>query len=107
MKKHFFLLLALGLIVSACNEPAGRGTSALDRLKQERSDNAAIEAKIDELLSAMTLEEKIGQMTQITNSQIVTKSNWGNGSDLIIEMTIDTAKLGVMIRKYHVVSFLN
>ncbi|MFN8334540.1 MAG: glycoside hydrolase family 3 N-terminal domain-containing protein [Cyclobacteriaceae bacterium] len=107
MKKHFFLLLALGLIVSACNEPAGRGTSALDRLKQERSDNAAIEAKIDELLSAMTLEEKIGQMTQITNAQIVTKSNWGNGSDLSIEMTIDTAKLGVMIRKYHVGSFLN
>ena len=107
MKKHFFLLLALGLIVSACNEPAGRGTSALDRLKQERSDNAAIEAKIDELLSAMTLEEKIGQMTQITNAQIVTKSNWGNGSDLSIEMMIDTAKLGVMIRKYHVGSFLN
>jgi beta-glucosidase len=86
--------------VHDANSPAAR-------MKAERGSDVAIESKIDELLAVMTLEEKIGQMTQITNAQIVTKSNWGSGSDLSIEMKIDTAKLGQMIRKYHVGSFLN
>ncbi|MCZ8215591.1 MAG: glycoside hydrolase family 3 C-terminal domain-containing protein, partial [Cyclobacteriaceae bacterium] len=73
----------------------------------EKSNDQKIESKIDELLAQMTLEEKIGQMTQLTNAQIVTESNWGNGSDLSIVMKIDTAKLGAIIRKYHVGSFLN
>lgn len=107
MKKFCFLLFVLWIAVSGCNPSNDSGSSTRDRFKAERSNNASIEAKIDELLAAMTLEEKIGQMTQITNAQIVTKSNWGNGSDLSIEMTIDTAKLGVMIRTYHVGSFLN
>ncbi len=55
----------------------------------------------------MTLEEKIGQMTQINNSAIVTSVNWGAGSDLSIEIKVDTAKLGTMLRKYHIGSFLN
>lgn len=107
MKKICFLLSVLWIAVSGCDPSNDSGSSTGDRFKAERSNNASIEAKIDELLAAMTLEEKIGQMTQITNAQIVTKSNWGNGSDLSIEMTIDTAKLGVMIRTYHIGSFLN
>lgn len=108
MKYASLLLVVCAMAITACNDthPNADPTPA-DRIKAERSDNTAIESKIDELLSAMSLEEKIGQMTQITNAQIVTKSNWGNGSDLSIEMTIDTAKLGAMIRKYHVGSFLN
>lgn len=107
MKKFCFLLSVLWIAVSGCDPSNDSGSSTSDRFKAERGNNASIEAKIDELLAAMTLEEKIGQMTQITNAQIVTKSNWGNGSDLSIEMTIDTAKLGVMIRTYHIGSFLN
>jgi beta-glucosidase len=73
----------------------------------ERTDNTAIESKIDDLLSQMTLEEKIGQMTQLNNSVIVTNADWGAGSDLKIEIKLDTAKLGQILREYHVGSFLN
>src|SRR5690606_16910220 len=62
---------------------------------------------IDDLISQMTLEEKIGQMTQINNSVIVTESNWGAGSELSITIKADTAKLSPLIKKYHVGSFLN
>src|SRR5437868_6219725 len=81
--------------------------SIAERRKFERSSNAAIEKKIDDLLSQMTLEEKIGQMTQLNNSAIVTNANWGSGTNLSIEIKIDTAKLGKILRKYHVGSFLN
>jgi len=78
-----------------------------ERRMNERGSNEAIEKKIDDLLGQMTLEEKIGQMTQLNNSLIVTNANWGAGTDLSIEIKIDTAKLGEMVRKYHVGSFLN
>ena len=78
-----------------------------DLRKTERTDNAAVESKIDDLLSQMTLEEKIGQMTQLNNSVIVTNADWGAGSDLKIEIKLDTAKLGQILREFHVGSFLN
>jgi beta-glucosidase len=78
-----------------------------DLRKFERSGNADIEKKIDDLIAQMTIEEKIGQMTQINNSLIVTSADWGAGADLKIEIALDTAKLGTMLRKYHVGSFLN
>ena len=97
--------------ITACNpitkQDIVNSRSLAERMKTERGKDATLESKIDELLAKMTLEEKIGQMTQITNAKIVTKANWGSGSDLSIEMKIDTAKLGVMIRKFHVGSFLN
>jgi beta-glucosidase len=81
--------------------------SIADRMEAEQSSNPEIEKKIKDLLSNMTLEEKIGQMTQINNSEIVTSSNWGAGAELSIEIKVDTAKLGKILRKYHVGSFLN
>ncbi|WP_165823973.1 glycoside hydrolase family 3 N-terminal domain-containing protein [Pseudochryseolinea flava] len=104
--------MVLIVIMTRCGQDQQTGTtkngsSVADLLKIERSDNAAVEDKIDSLLSVMTLEEKIGQMTQINNSLIVTKANWGAGSDLSIETKVDTAKLGKMLRQYHIGSFLN
>lgn len=109
MKVKHLIAVAIFIRIAACspNTEYDTANSPTERMKAERGNDAAIESKIDELLEAMTLEEKIGQMTQITNAQIVTKSNWGSGADLSIEMKIDTAKLGQMIRKYHVGSFLN
>jgi len=75
--------------------------------KVERTNNLVVEKKIDALLAQMTIEEKIGQMTQLNNSVIVTNADWGAGSDLKIEIKIDTAKLGKILREYHVGSFLN
>jgi beta-glucosidase len=81
--------------------------SIADRRKFERSADETVEKKIDDLLGQMTLEEKIGQMTQLNNSAIVTNSNWGAGTDLSIEIKVDTAKLGNILRKYHAGSFIN
>src|ERR1044072_8511481 len=55
--------------------------------------------QIEDLLKRMTLEEKVGQMTQLTLGMIVT------GGDQNIE--IDPAKLDKAIAKYGVGSILN
>lgn len=108
-------ILIVGFLVASilpgCNpvttSDSNHSLSMKERLQAERSSNNEIEKKIDDLLSQMTLEEKIGQMTQINNSVIVTSADWGAGSDLKIEIKIDTGKLGKVLRKYHVGSFLN
>jgi beta-glucosidase len=114
MKYFFYNALGVSslllLLAAGCGSPNRSDIptkSVSERRRFEKSDNAVIEMKISELLGQMTLEEKIGQMTQINNSAIVTKSNWGAGADLDIEIAIDTAKLGNILRKYHVGSFIN
>lgn len=113
MKSSRIVIVAwlLACVLFGCNtEKRSDSTSTIsdkERRMNERGSDEAIEKKIDELLGQMTLEEKIGQMTQLNNSLIVTNANWGAGTDLSIEIKIDTAKLGEMLRKYHVGSFLN
>ncbi|HEY3403281.1 MAG TPA: glycoside hydrolase family 3 N-terminal domain-containing protein [Ohtaekwangia sp.] len=113
MKSLLKVLLCLSFLgwVAGCSpEKSGSDASSpslADRRNFERSDNAEIEKKIDDLISQMTLEEKVGQMTQINNSEIVSNAQWGAGADLKIEIKTDTAKLAQMLRKYHVGSFLN
>lgn len=104
--------MLIALFLFGCNQsqntsPTKNSRSLSEMRSFEKSENAEIENKIDELLRQMTLEEKIGQMTQINNSAIVTNADWGAGTDLKIEIKIDTAKLGNILRKYHVGSFLN
>jgi len=55
--------------------------------------------KIDDLIKRMTLEEKVGQMTQLTLGMIV------SGSDQ--DVRVDPAKLDKAIGKYGVGSILN
>jgi len=110
--RRFMLPAVLVCILCGCNSgkhdtQSGHDMSPLERRKAERSKDDAIEKKVEDLLTQMTLEEKIGQMAQINNSEIVTSANWGAGSDLSIEIKVDTAKLGTMLRKYHIGSFLN
>ncbi len=108
--KYLLTFLVVSVVAIGCSvtdTKENKTMSLADRRKFERSDNSDFEKKIDELLSQMTMEEKIGQMTQINNSAIVTESNWGAGSDLSITTKVDTAKLGKILRTYHVGSFLN
>lgn len=110
--KRLLTALVPFLLLTGCTEKQNSssdaaGSSVSDLRKAERGDNTEIEKRIDDLLGQMTLEEKIGQMTQINNSEIVTNAQWGAGADLSIEIRVDTAKLGKMLRKYHVGSFLN
>jgi len=111
MKTHPILLfIVIAIVVTSCKsggEDEVKDKTVAERMAFEKSNDAKMETKIDELLGAMTLEEKIGQMTQINNSVIVTNADWGAGADLKIEIKIDTAKLGKILRKYHVGSFLN
>jgi beta-glucosidase len=61
-----------------------------------------VDSKVKELVSKMTIEEKIGQMTQVT-IQVVSKVQ-----GTINQMhQIDDAKLEEAIKKYHVGSILN
>ncbi|HEY8938031.1 MAG TPA: glycoside hydrolase family 3 N-terminal domain-containing protein [Cyclobacteriaceae bacterium] len=110
--KILLAMLLAACLITGCNSPktsdsATSSLSSKERRQAERGKDEAIEKKIDDLLSQMTLEEKIGQMTQINNSVIVTNSQWGAGTDLKIEIKVDTGKLGTILRKYHVGSFLN
>jgi len=61
-----------------------------------------VDAKVKELVSKMTLEEKVGQMTQVT-LQAVSKVKGTKDK----HHELDEAKLEEAIKKYHVGSILN
>lgn len=60
--------------------------------------NADLDKKVSELLSKMTIEEKIGQMTQITVTRFEDKGKPG---------VFNMVKLQEAIQKYHIGSILN
>lgn len=102
-------LVAFSILMLSCSQDNSTtyGPSITDRRSAERSSDTQLEKRIDDLIGQMTLEEKVGQMMQINNSEIVTEAQWGAGADLKIVIKADTAKVGHFIRKYHVGSFLN
>jgi beta-glucosidase len=59
------------------------------------------ETKLNNLLKQMTLEEKVGQMTQVTFA-VIAQGGWGD-----TEGNIDPAALKKAIQDYHVGSILN
>ncbi len=68
---------------------------------QQKSES---DAEIQQILKEMTIEEKVGQMAQITLDVI------GNGDDVYssaIPFALDSTKLANAILKYHVGSVLN
>ena len=62
-------------------------------------DREAVEARVAEILAQMTLEEKVGQMTQITLDVVADKSARPYG--------VDAQKLRRAVQEYHVGSILN
>lgn len=62
-----------------------------------------IQQQVNQLLSKMTLEEKVGQMTQLTLDAVIKTGS--NGT--ITPHTIDDQKLTDAILKYHIGSILN
>jgi len=63
---------------------------------------AEIEKKVNDLLSQMTLEEKVGQMTQVTIQAVSAVQGTA-----VQQHKLDPAKLEEAIVKYHVGSILN
>ncbi|MCS3733732.1 glycoside hydrolase family 3 N-terminal domain-containing protein [Mucilaginibacter dorajii] len=66
---------------------------------QTKATATAIDKKVDALIAKMTLEEKVGQMTEVT-SDVVSKTN-------VPDHQLDAEKLKEAIMKYHVGSILN
>ena len=67
--------------------------------RAQKKAPSAIDKKVDVLIAKMTLEEKVGQMTEVT-SDVVSKTNAPNHQ-------LDADKLKEAIMKYHVGSILN
>ncbi|PWT78893.1 MAG: beta-glucosidase [Bacteroidetes bacterium] len=61
----------------------------------------AIKQKVDALIKQMTLDEKVGQMTQVTMA-LIAKGGWGNQDG-----SVDPAALKKAIQDYKVGSILN
>jgi len=85
--KKIFIVLNIVLINVLC-------LSA--QTKKPLSD---IDKKVDALIAKMTLEEKVGQMTEVTSDVVSTTTNGVH--------QIDPAKIKEAILKYHVGSILN
>lgn len=92
-------------LLGACQRPAAPTTAATTPLATASPVGATPAApqwspRVAKLLREMTLEEKIGQMTQITNAAI---NHTGEQKDV----SLDSAKLVPFVREYGVGSFLN
>ena len=95
-KNRTFLRIALAGIFCL-----GLSVSQAETVIQADSD---IEAKVDSILKKMTLEEKIGQMTQLT-LDVVGKGASVYASDMPFEL--DEKMVDLVLRKYKVGSVLN
>ena len=93
MKKAFLVVgLAMSLLVS-CNQKGF--------VEPAIPFDADIEKKVEETLSRMTLDEKIGQMTQMSLEVFAKPGSSREGFEF------DEEKLDSVIYKYKVGSFLN
>lgn len=111
------LLLNIALLVATFCTPLqqsfAQSTNNQDSVSREVTDSDAFfkemtkkprpprdnSARVEALLKKMTLEEKVGQMTQLTMGMFV------SGTDQNVQ--IDEAKLDKAINKYGIGSFLN
>jgi beta-glucosidase len=66
---------------------------------QPKKSVSAIDKKVDDLIAKMTLEEKVGQMTEVTSDVVSTNKNGVH--------QIDADKIKEAILKYHIGSILN
>src|SRR5438445_6106025 len=67
-----------------------------------QKNNNLIDTKVEALLKRMTVEEKVGQMTQVTLEVVSVKN-----ADPRASHQLDPKKLEAAIQKYHVGSILN
>lgn len=85
------------LLFTSCKHPENNATPAIPVDKQ-------MEAKVDSLLKSLSLEEKIGQMTQLT-LDVVTKGD--NVYHTTFPLELDPVVVDTVLRKYKVGSILN
>jgi beta-glucosidase len=99
------LLLALPLL-AACQRATVPTTTSVEAAvapvapAKPELPASSFSPRVQQLLAQMTLEEKIGQMTQLNLSAI--NHNGTNG-----DVTLDSAKAAGLVRNFHIGSFLN
>jgi beta-glucosidase len=99
-KQRYFPLILMGLFAFLISGCANTGTPPG---KKEKANYSKAEQKVERLLSTMSLEEKVGQMTQVTLA-VVSK---GPVDHPDMPQQIDTNKLKKAVLQYHVGSILN
>lgn len=99
LKRLFIACLMIAITVSN-GYAQKKGKTAAAPVKTPMT-SAEMDQKVKELLSKMTLEEKVGQMTQI-NLNVVLKGSYSNQDG-----SIDTAMLRKAVVDYKVGSILN
>jgi len=101
ISRKLIILLFLGFLVS-CNFSSETGVNAnVESVYKNSAGNIA--ARIESLLQQMTLEEKVGQMTNIGLTAVCKGPFWND----IDSLEIDTAKLNKMLLTYHIGSIQN
>lgn len=70
-----------------------------------KNPNSTVEKRVKDLLKRMTLEEKIGQMSQISSSEL-NDSKPGDPKSRRFRPYLDPIKAEKLIREYHIGSFL-
>ncbi len=106
-RKTLFFLCLIFLIVHI--NVLSQTISVEERIKNERSNDKEMEEYIDKLIDQMTLKEKIGQMIQLAAENILIEKADEINKNLVTyskDWAIDTAKLGRIVREYHVGSWL-
>lgn len=86
--KKTSVLASISIILASCGAGQTSGSSAIP-------EDKAVENKVESVLKKMTLEEKAGQMVQLTAGAFCT-------DDLV-----DTAKVRHLVKEYKIGSFLN
>ncbi|UOQ98595.1 glycoside hydrolase family 3 C-terminal domain-containing protein [Hymenobacter sp. 5317J-9] len=102
-KGALFLCLALAVGCQRAAVPTAGvapGTATTAPAAVANPTLATFSPRVRQLLAAMTLEEKIGQMTQLNISTINTT---GEDKDVVL----DSAKATALVRDFHIGSFIN
>lgn len=86
--KKTSVLASMSIILASCGVGQTSGSSAIP-------EDKAVESKVESVLKKMTIEEKVGQMVQLTAGAFCT-------DDLV-----DTAKVRHLVKEYKIGSFLN
>ena len=88
INKKTSVLASMSIILASCGAGQTSGSSAIP-------EDKAVESKVESVLKKMTIEEKVGQMVQLTAGAFCT-------DDLV-----DTAKVRHLVKEYKIGSFLN
>ncbi|QJD96377.1 beta-glucosidase [Mucilaginibacter robiniae] len=73
-------------------------------MAQRAQPGSSVDQRVNQLLSQMTLEEKVGQMTQLTLDAVLKTDAQKNA---VMPHALDEQKLNEALLKYHVGSLLN